>query len=226
MTRAREIINRACASSELFSMANNCAQIWERYQFLRGTQNAMMDALCMEPEFLSLLRRIHDFNLREFEFWASTDVDALRFMDDWGAQRQLLISPELWREIFKPLYQEYCQLARASGKFLFMHSDGNIQAIYPDLIEIGVSAVNSQLFCMDMAELARTAKGKITFWGEIDRQHVLVSADPQAGRRAVREVAAQLYDPRGGIIAQFEFGLGANPATALAVYEEWEAVQR
>jgi hypothetical protein len=105
-----------------------------------------------------------------------------------------------------------------------MHSDGHISAIYADLIEVGVDAINSQLFCMDMAVLAEQTKGNITFWGEIDRQRILPSPDPQAGRDAVRKVAQHLYDPRGGIIAQFEFGLGANPATATAIFEEWQKI--
>ena len=46
----------------------------------------------------------------------------------------------------------------------------------------------------------------MTFWGEIDRQYVLTDEDPDVGRRAVRQVAEHLYDPKGGLIAQFEFG--------------------
>ena len=74
---------------------------------------------------------------------------------------------------------------------------------------------------MNMADLAQRAKGKITFWGEIDRQHVLPSRDPRVGREAVAQVAEHLYDPSGGIIAQFEFGIGANPDTARVIFEEW-----
>jgi len=48
------------------------------------------------------------------------------------------------------------------------------------------------------------AMGQITFWGEIDRQHVLPSPDPEVGRKAVRRAARHFYDPRGGTIAQFE----------------------
>ena len=106
-----------------------------------------------------------------------------------------------------------------------MHSDGDITEIYEDLIEIGVDAINSQLFCMDLAELAKIAKGKITFWGEIDRQHVLADDNPQTGREAVRKVASHLYQPSGGIIAQLEFGAGAYPATVWAVYDEWDKIQ-
>jgi hypothetical protein len=78
---------------------------------------------------------------------------------------------------------------------------------------------------MDMAELARVAKGKITFWGEVDRQHVLTAADPEVARQAVRQIAEHLYDRRGGIIAQFELGLGANIENAFAIYDEWDKIQ-
>ena len=79
---------------------------------------------------------------------------------------------------------------------------------------------------MDMKELSRTAKGKISFWGEIDRQHILPSKNPEEGRDAVRKVAQHLYDFTGGIIAQFEFGIGANPDTAMVIFEEWENIQK
>ncbi len=222
---ARDRVNRFCAESDKFVLMPRCARPWERMQFLRGTAESMMDLVTPDEGARELLRVIHEYYMKEMQFWASTDVDALFFMDDWGSQQSLLISPKSWRELFKPLYKDYCDLAKASGKFIFMHSDGNIQQIYPDLIELGVSAVNSQLFTMDMARLEKQAKGKITFWGEIDRQHVLASRDPEVGREAVRKVARHLYDPSGGIIIQFEFGPGVNPAVARAVLEEWERIQ-
>lgn len=213
-------------STDKFVLANICPRPWERYQFLRGTENAMMDVMFPEEGGRDLLMAIHEFYLQEMEFWVKADVDAIMFMDDWGAQDQLLIPPRIWRELFKPLYKDYCDLAKAHDKFIFMHSDGHISEIYDELVEVGVDALNSQLFCMDMADLEQRVKGKITFWGEIDRQHILPSKNPQDGRDAVREVARYLYDPRGGIIAQFEFGAGANPETAIAVFEEWEEVDR
>ncbi len=226
---ARDIVNRSCGESDKFILMNACARPWERYQFIRGTENAMMDCfdfLDVNSPARKLLDKIHEFYLREMEFWVSTDVDSIMFMDDWGSQRQLLIPPLVWREVFKKQYRDYCELARSHNKFAFMHSDGHIQEVYPDLVEVGVDAVNSQLFCMDMQKLAETVKGKITFWGEIDRQHVMTSPDPQAGRDAVRKVAKHLFDPAGGVIAQFELGAAANPDVAFAVYDEWEKVYR
>jgi uroporphyrinogen decarboxylase len=224
LERAREDVARFCSSTDKFVLGEACPRPWERYQFLRGTFNAMMDMGMIDDSVRALLQRIHQYYMRELEFWVATDVDAVRFMDDWGAQNRLLIAPHLWREIFKPLYKEYADLAHSHGKFIFMHSDGHIEEIFPDLVETGIDAVNSQLFCMDLEKIRSAVQGRITFWGEIDRQHVLPSEDPEVGRQAVRQVAQHLYDPRGGMIAQLEFGLAANPGVVSAVFEEWERI--
>jgi len=195
---------------------------FERMQFLRGTSQLYMDIVDQPPEFFELRDIVHEYNLKELELWTKTKVDGILFADDWGAQRSLLINPDLWRKLFKPLYKDYCELIHSSGKFAFMHSDGYIFDIYEDLIEIGVDAINSQLFCMDIEEIGKRFKGKITFWGEIDRQHILPSKNGEDVREAVRKVKKFLYDNRGGVIAQCEFGTGARPENVRAVFEEWE----
>ena len=156
------------------------------------------------------------------EIWAETDVDGLFFMDDWGAQRSLLISPTMWRELFKPLYRDYIDLAHSKGKKIFMHSDGYIVDILPDLIELGIDAVNSQLFCMGLDSLEEF-RGKICFWGEIDRQHLLPKGSRADIENAVKEVYDHLFHT-GGVIAQCEFGAGANPDNVRAVFEAWNSL--
>ena len=122
--------------------------------------------------------------------------------------------------MFKPLYQEYVEIAHRSGKAMFMHSDGYITDIIPDLVEIGVDALNSQVFCMDIERLGSLFRGKITFWGEIDRQHILPYGTPEEVRAAVGRVWSSLYD-HGGVIAQCEFGIGAKPENVRLVFETW-----
>ena len=221
---ARAAVDRSCAETPLFTLSGCCPRPWERYQFLRGTENALCDLMDPDANVRDMLRTIHEFHLRECEFWAGTHIDAIFFMDDWGAQRQSLIPPAVWRDLFKPMYRDYIDIAHAAGKFAFMHSDGHILAIVDDVVELGLDALNSQLFCMDMDEYARKTRGKLTLWGEIDRQHVLASTDPAEARAAVRSVAARFYDPRGGLVAQCEAGPGANPAAVDAVFDEWERV--
>ncbi|MBN8460070.1 MAG: methyltransferase [Verrucomicrobia bacterium] len=214
-------VNAACRASDKFLLSDAFPRPFERLQFLRGAENVYMDLGEDSPELRGLLARVHDLYRRELELWATTDVDGLVFIDDWGSQDRLLISPAQWREWFKPLYRDYIDIAHAAGKKCFMHSDGNISAIYEDLIEIGLDAVNSQLFCMDIGEIGRRHKGRIAFWGEIDRQRILPYGSEDDARAAVRRVAEALYDPAGGVIAQFEFGAACRLQNAHAVHDEW-----
>jgi uroporphyrinogen decarboxylase len=213
-------INAFCQSTGQFVLAGCEPRPFERLQFIRSSVNLLIDLLEQPAELLVLLDRLHQFYLKELELWARTEVDALMFMDDWGAQRSLLISPGLWRQIFKPLYQEYIDLAHSYGKYAFMHSDGYILDIIPDLIELGLDALNSQLFCMGVENLGRQFRGKITFWGEIDRQYLLPFGRQEEIIQAVREVQARL-SRQGGVIAQCEFGAGAKPENVALVFETW-----
>jgi uroporphyrinogen decarboxylase len=217
----RAQINAACRASEKFMLSPCYVRPFERIQFLRGTENVYCDLAEDSSEFHALLKLVHEFNVKTLEAWAATEVDGLSIMDDWGSQRALLIDPATWRRIFKPLYAEYVRIAHDHGKKFFMHSDGYIFEIYDDLIEIGVDAINSQLFCMNIEDIGRRFKGRITFWGEMDRQHVLPHGTIAEARAATRRVIDALYDPRGGVIAQFELTSKARLENADAVFEEW-----
>lgn len=215
-------VNESCAATDKFVKAGTHTRPFERLQFLRGSEALFLDLAWGVVEVFEALEMLHEFFCRELSMWAQTDVDGVSFMDDWGAQTALLIDPQQWREIFKPLYRDYCDILHAGGKYVFFHSDGHIEAIYPDLIEIGVDALNSQLFCMDIEELGRRYRGQITFWGEIDRQRILPFGTPEECREAVRRVRRALDDGQGGVIAECEWGKRDPYENIAAVFEEWE----
>lgn len=214
-------VNAACAATDKFTLSGITARPFERLQFVRGTENILVELACRQPELFEVLRMIHEFYLQDVAWWAQTDVDGIFMMDDWGSARALLISPDMWREIFKPMYREYCDIIHGAGKAAFFHSDGHIEAIYADFIEIGVDAINSQLFCMNIERLAEQYKGRVTFWGEIDRQHVLPFGPRDEVRDAVLRVRRALDDPAGGIIAQCCWGQEAPIENIAAVFETW-----
>jgi len=214
-------VNSFCRDTDKFVLAGCSPRPFERLQFIRGSENLFIDLAEQPGELFVLLDRLHQFYLKELELWVATDVDALFFMDDWGAQQAMLISPALWRSIFKPLYRDYIDLAHSHGKYIFMHSDGYIADIIPDLVELGLDALNSQIFCMGVENLGRQFRGKLTFWGEIDRQYILPFGSPEEVVNAVREVREFLYQD-GGVIAQCEFGPGAKPENVHTVFKTWE----
>ena len=214
-------VNAFCRNSDKFVLGGCCPRPFERLQFIRRSDQLYLDIAEQPSEFFDLLRKVHQFYLEELELWASTEVDGLSFMDDWGSQHSLLISPRHWRMIFKPLYKEYIDIAHAHGKKAFMHSDGYTAAILPDLIEIGLDAINTQIFTMDIEELGRQYRGKLTFWGELDRQGLLPHGSTADIEVAVHRVYNAFWE-NGGVIAQCEFGAGSKPENVIKMYETWD----
>jgi len=214
-------VNRLCDESDQFMVSSVCARPFERLQFLRGTENLYIDLAYDSKEFRRLLEMVHEFYREEVAGWAGSNVDAVFLMDDWGSNESLLISPDQWRSVFKPVYKDLCDIIHGEGKYVFFHSDGHIKAIYEDLIEIGVNALNSQLFCMDIEELGHHYGGRLTFWGEIDRQHILPFGTHDDVRAAVRRIRSALDHGKGGVIAQCEWGKDNKRENVEAVFEAW-----
>jgi len=217
-------VNESCSKTDKFVLICTTVRPFERIQFLIGTERLFTELAYGTKEIFTLINIVHEFFLKEIELWCKTDVDGIQFMDDWGSQNNLLIPLNMWREIFKPLYKDYCDIIKKYKKFVFFHSDGNISLIFPDLIELGINAVNSQLFCMDIEELGMKYKEKITFWGEIDRQYILPFGTKEEIKNAVKRIKNALYSEKGGIIAQCEMGIDVPKENIITVFETWEEI--
>ena len=217
-------VSRFYEGCDRYVITNSLVNPFERLQHLRGTQNLLLDLAEGDPRVERLLGMIHEFNCRCMAALAALDLDAVAFMDDWGTQKSLLISPAMWRRLFKPLYREYIDILHSKGKKAFFHSDGFIEAIYPDLIGIGLDAINSQLFCMDFEGLIDRHGGDITFWGEMDRQRLLpfgtAAEVTEAADRVTRAVIAK-HGCRTGFIAQCEWGNLDPYENVEALYRRW-----
>jgi uroporphyrinogen decarboxylase len=216
------MVNRQCAESDKFMIHMWGTEPFQRMQYLRGTENLFMDIANGDEEVYKLRDMVYEFYLKEVEMWADTDVDGIHIDDDWGTQMALLISPKIWRGFFKPIYKAFCDIAHSKGKNLVMHSDGNIAEIIPDLIEIGVNAINVQLDCMDFEKLAEQYHGKVTFWGGFDRQYLLPFGTVDEVRKEVRRIGNAFFKyGRTGLIGQCFRDKGGKEENIQAVYDEW-----
>ena len=217
-------VSSECEKTYLFSLSGCCPRPFEQLQFILGTENLYMDLLDRPKKMIEFMDKMHDFYCRLLTKWAKTDIDALCFMDDWGSQKSLLINPELWCGIFKPMYRDYIDIAHNYGKKIFTHSDGYTLDIIPHMIELGLDAINCQIFCIGVEKLKRF-RGKITFWGELDRQKLLPCGTIDEIENAVKHIYENLWD-KGGCIAQLEFGPGADPANVYHVFKTWDSFHR
>lgn len=215
----------ALASETRFTLTPHPVQPFERLQFLRGTEALLRDLVKQPAGLMALRETVHSFYLKWIDAWCQTPVDCVFMADDWGTQRALIVSPRTWRALFKPLYAEYIARAKAAGKFTYMHSDGYILDILDDLIEIGLDAVNAQVTCMPYPELSRRFRGKITFWGQMDRQYMLCFGTPEQARRHVHDFYGFLAAPNGSrVLAQMHIEPTARPENIAAVLDEFEHI--
>ncbi|NIA08154.1 MAG: hypothetical protein GWP14_11070 [Actinobacteria bacterium] len=137
--------------------------------------------------------------------YAAVGVDGIFFPEDWGTQKQTLISPQMWREEFFPRFGKLCGLCHQCGITVFMHSCGKITAIIPGLIEAGVDVLQFDqptLHGLDtLADFQSAAK--ISFWCPVDIQKTLQTRDEQIIRAEARRMLDKLWKGRGGFIAGY-----------------------
>jgi uroporphyrinogen decarboxylase len=175
--------------------------------WMRGFERFFMD-LVEDPRLAgAILDKALEVKLRYWEavFEHLGDLlDVVYDADDYGSQQAPLIAPDTWRRMIKPRIAELYAFVHANSRArVFLHSDGAIKSLIPDLIEAGVDALNPVQFTaagMDLAELKREFGRDITFWGGgVDTQGVLPRGTPEQVREQVlRNV--ELLMPGGGYI--------------------------
>ncbi len=96
----------------------------------------------------------------------------------------LLMSPEIWRELIRPGEQREYDLIHSAGLDVWVYSCGDVRKILPDLCEMGVDVLNPlQPECMDIKEIKGTFGDRLAFWSGITTQGVLPFAPPGTGGR-------------------------------------------
>lgn len=171
-----------------------------------GLEKFLMDMATGEEYVNVLLDKVKAFSIGIGKRLAELGVDGIWFGDDFGAQNGMMISPRMWRKIFKPRYQELFQEFRAANPDLLImyHSDGAVSPILEDLIEIGLDVFNPvqpNVPGHDPQELKDKFGDRISFWGAIDQQQLLPNGMPEQIEADVAEKIRVLGAGGGFMIA-------------------------
>jgi uroporphyrinogen decarboxylase len=163
----------------------------ERAWTLRGMQNLFMDMI-EHPAFVhELLNTIADYNIAQAREAMKYDIDAVYFGDDWGQQHGLQMGPRRWRQFIKPVLARMYGAVRDAGKYVFIHSCGDVDELFDDLIEIGLNCFNPfQPEVMDVAALHARYRGRLTFHGGLSTQRTLPFGTVDDVRRETERLLA------------------------------------
>jgi uroporphyrinogen decarboxylase len=173
--------------------------LWERAWTLRGMENLMMD-LYDHPRFVhELLNTIADYNIAQIRQALKYDLDAVHFGDDWGQQRGLQMGPRLWGEFLLPVLKRMYGEVKRAGKFVSIHSCGDVDELFDALIGVGLDCFNPfQPEVMDVFSLLDRYRDRLSFYGGLSTQKTLPYGTPVEVRRETLRLLE--YGRAGGYI--------------------------
>jgi len=196
-------------------------------QILRGFEGWAVD-LVLNRKFSEALHE------KLTEIWIETaevildalgeDVDIVYFGDDYGAQNQTMLSPQMFRERIKPLLIQMIKRVRAKTKAkIVLHSCGSIYPLIEDFIDIGIDALNplqANAGNMDPRKIKEKAGNALTLWGGIDTHVILPKGTPKDVEEEVKRKIDILGDGGGYVLsADHNILIDVPPENLIAMFE-------
>lgn len=159
---------------EMFRVFQIGFSLYERAWTMRGMTNLLMD-FYTNPDFVhELMDKICDYNLAQVDKALEFDIDAVYFGDDWGQQHGLIMGYDLWKEFIYPYLKRMYQHVRKAGKYVMIHSCGDVDELFEDLIDIGLNSFNPfQPEVMDIYSILPNYRGRLAFHGGLSMQKTL-----------------------------------------------------
>jgi uroporphyrinogen decarboxylase len=200
------------------AVAAYAGSVFEQSWYIRGLEALMMDMLAA-PEiahhFFERTAALQQYAAAQF---ARAGVDILITGDDVAGQRGLLMNLGTWREFLKPRLAATVRAVKSANPacVVFYHSDGNVEPVIPDLIEIGIDILNPvQPECMDPAAVKQRYGEQLSFWGTVSVQRTMPLGSPEDVRAEVRTRLRTVGQGGGLILA---------PAHVLGPEVPWENI--
>ena len=219
-----ELSERVARLQRNYAVLGGVANPFKTAWHLRGMENLLMDFL-VHPDFAhELLERLYDWVTDRAKRLAAAGIDVLTIVGDVAMQDRLMMSPDVWRTFDKHRLVRLVREVKAlrPDLFVYFHSDGNVEAIIPDLIEAGVDILNPvQPECMDPARIKQLYGDRLTLWGTGSLQRTLPFGSEEAVRREVRETI-QSCGRDGGLVLMPSnvVGFDVPLRNLLAYYDE------
>jgi len=192
------------ADSEHFRISHLPGFTFNVARNIRRLDNYLCDLVLNRPDVLRLNEIVRSELLKAIDRAAEAGADAVMFPEDWGTQDRLMISPAMWREVFRPEFRALAGRARGRGLYVIMHSCGRMTDIIEDLIACGISCLQfDQPRLHGIASLAERFGGRIAFWCPVDIQTTLQTRSRAAIRQEARLLVERLGGFGGGFIAGY-----------------------
>jgi uroporphyrinogen decarboxylase len=168
-------------------------------RYMRRLEVFLADCVTEPDRVRQLLKGVTDTLESEIHRLADAGVDAIMTCEDWGTQDRLLVSPTMFRDLFKPTFKQLCGAAHSRGLHVWLHSCGWVRDVIEDWIEVGVDVCQfDQPELHDIDFLAEQFGGRMHFYSPVDIQTTLQTQDRSTIEAAAKRYIDTLAAPFGG----------------------------
>jgi len=179
---------------------------FETSWYLLGMEKMLMDMAMGEEYIFALFDKVMKINTEIGKKLIEMGADIIWAGDDFGTQRGMMISPDMWREHFKPrikwMFEEFRKV-NPDVKIAW-HTCGSVIPIIDDFAEIGLDILNPIQPLAEGMEpefLKDTYGKKLSFFGGIDIQHLMPHGTPEEVKKEVKRRMGILGKDGGYIVA-------------------------
>jgi uroporphyrinogen decarboxylase len=186
--------------------AGQIAVVWVGHMYeiawqIRGYEQFLLDTIERPAWAECLLERLYQQNMIRAVAAAKAGADLAFCGDDVANQNALMFSPDTWRKLIHSRWASLWRTIKQVNPAIRIkyHTDGNISAIIPELIEAGLDILNPmQPECLDLDDVHRRYGRRLTFDGCIGTQSTMPWGTPEEVRARVKEVIDK-YGRQGGL---------------------------
>ena len=163
--------------------------VWSNPRDLMGYENLLIKC-ALEPDLVGqLVEKCIDHSIAMLSIAAELGGEIVMSGDDIADNNRTLISPKMWDAIFMPHFRRWVAAIHDHGMYYWKHTDGNIQAILPALVDAGIDGIDpiEPVAGMDLAEIKQTWGNKIAIKGNVDCAQLLVNGTEHEVEEAVKQ---------------------------------------
>jgi uroporphyrinogen decarboxylase len=213
-----EVRRRFAEPTDKFKMFFVPGWIFATSRYLRKMEIYFMDLIEYRNEIECLHEKVSDLLVRVIRLAAESGAEGIFYCEDLGVQDRLLMSPDMWRDVFRKHYLKLTGAAHENGLRVFMHSCGYNWLLVDDLIAAGIDCFQfDQPAAYDLPALAaKLREKKVALWSPIDIQKVLPTGD----RALIESEAERMVRTFKGCLIMKNYpdlpGIGVKPE-----WDEW-----
>lgn len=201
----RDACRWTAAQKQTHYLIGGGGSLLEKLCSLRPMDHVLMDLQDGDADLLDFLDRLVEHTGRSLEYALAIGNDAVMLGDDWGTQTAPIVSPEVFRAIYRPRYRALMDRVRRAGGTTFFHSCGCLGPLLNELFDLGIAGLWPQMKFYDSDEFAARCKDRgIAVYIHPDRQYLVPRGTPQEIRGAIRKFADRYHRLGGGGIFYIE----------------------